>query len=403
MLALLLLQIGTAQVEAPRPNVAVIIWDDVSRLDVELVDTPAFDSLAARGTYFERFYAMPVCSPSRRCLLTGEYIGRGSGIPCAPGTALAMPLGQRTLPRSMSAAGYTTALIGKWHVGSQNVMPPEYSAQVYGFDLWQAGLFSNVRTTACGLGDYYNWTRVEDGRSSPSTQYQTEATLERALEFVSTAPEPWLLTWSLQAAHGPFHNPPSELMPAGWLPTTSQRGKYEGMIQSADFALGELLRAIDLQNTVIVVVGDNGTPPQVPPPGVPATKVKTTTFETGVRVPCVVAGPGIPVAVDDRLGHIVDLPATLARLARFSWFSTHSFDLFGIQEHSFVFLEDEGSSVRPHDRAVVTSTHKLREVDLALEVYDLVLDPNEEAPVPFDPGNLVHQELFGYLASIVTP
>ena len=82
---------------------------------------------------------------------------------------------------------------------------------------------------------------------------------------------------AFQSAHKPFHRPPPQLLPPDWPPTPDDRSMYEAMIVSADTALGHMLAGIDLARTVVVLVGDNGTPESLAPDPIETSIVRTTT------------------------------------------------------------------------------------------------------------------------------
>ena len=124
--------------DAQKPNVILIVTDDQGAADAGCygakdLETPAMDSIAARGIRFTQFYAgAPVCSPSRAALLTGRYplrAGLPGNTPSQPGGA-GMPTGQITIAEMLKADGYATAHIGKWHLG----FTPGTMPNAQGFD-----------------------------------------------------------------------------------------------------------------------------------------------------------------------------------------------------------------------------------------------------------------------------
>ena len=126
-----------------RPNVVVILADDLGAADLGCygspdLRTPGLDRLAARGVRFTQFYASaPVCSPSRAALLTGRS-PHAAGVPgnVAPRDGAGMPPEQVTIAEHFQAAGYRTALVGKWHLGQDDERRPE----AQGFERWYGHL-----------------------------------------------------------------------------------------------------------------------------------------------------------------------------------------------------------------------------------------------------------------------
>src|SRR5262249_41112018 len=150
-----------------------------------------------------------------------------------------------------------------------------------------------------------------DGGSSELLEvYEPPFIRDELLEWWNRTRGSRLAVWAMSLAHPPIHRPPSEELPPGYpIFLTSVRARYESMLASADLHLGQVLTDVDLATTLVIVVGDNGTPPDAAPD---QRRAKGTTFERGIRVPLVVAGPGVPHGtVSDKLVHIVDLLPTI--------------------------------------------------------------------------------------------
>ena len=397
LLSLALLAIQEADL---RPNVLIVVMDDVAERDIDSIQTPAFDALASRGLRFRRAYAAPTCSPARRQLTFGTYATRDSGEPCKGGfNSASPPVGSLSLPKLFEGADYQTILVGKWHLGGAPWIgvgaPWELSAQAHGYEFWRAGLAANVNSECIsGRGTYERWLRVDDGVSSVTTDYNTWAIRDAFLAWLQTAeaaPGPWFAMVCFQAPHGPFHVPPGmdsgpPGMGGGQRPR--DRVKYELMLESFDESLGDILDAVDLSKTVVAVVGDNGTPSAAVGPAQSASKVKGTTYEDGIRVPMVWAGPGIARGETHRLVSLVDVLPTLAEMLR-TRISPAAAALDGASlasllanreavVHEYIFAGlGNSSSVPGTDYAVVTQRWKYREKDSAPFLFDLTADPNE--------------------------
>src|SRR5215468_5322939 len=112
-----------AQPEAPPPNIVYIVSDDQGWKDVGFhgsdIKTPHLDRLAQGGARLEQFYAQPMCTPSRAALMTGRYphrYGLQTGVIPSAGT-YGLATDEWLLPQTLKEAGYTTAIVGKWHLG----------------------------------------------------------------------------------------------------------------------------------------------------------------------------------------------------------------------------------------------------------------------------------------------
>jgi arylsulfatase A-like enzyme len=299
----------------------------------------------------------------------------------------------RPPPETISLAeqfpGHSALFLGKWHVGSSAVW--QETPQAHGWDLWRAGVpfyvAGNPQTT-CGGYDYRNWVSVEDGVAELVFDgYQPGLMVRRFEEWWPFEPSPRFCVFASQLAHDPYHRPPSAWLPPSYPPTPTDRKKYEAMIAAADLQLGELLAHVDLARTLVVVVGDNGTPREVAPD---PTHAKTTTFERGIHVPLLFAGAGIPPGNSHAMVHMVDVHATIAALA-------------GGQSHGdgvslvpilagratrarhFLLSGIRGDPQFADDVCVRSQRYKLRRSAQGEEFYDLCLDPEEQVNRIEDP------------------
>jgi len=393
----------------PALDLVLLVLDDVAAADLALyggpVPCPALEGLAAQGVRFTRALANPTCAPTRRALLTGRWWLTGNG-PSCPGGSIdphTPALGSLVLPASLPAS-YTAGLAGKWHLGVNPVLgwPDERAPIAHGFDFWAAGSPTNVGDCPAG-GDYTAWLRVDAqaGWHTSATSGVHEAIAVRSAVVTGwpVVPAPRLAVVSANLAHAPFHAPPPGLLPPGYVVGPGPRGRYEAMVAAADGVLAGVLSVVDLSTTLVVVVGDNGTPPNVAPVG---SKAKGTTFERGVVVPLVIAGgPVVGGRVVDELVHVVDVGATLLDAAGGSTAGLDGVSLLPL-------LRDDPGWAAPREWALVGSRWgstdgdvasvrsdgtKLRQLDAdgdgvveSLEFYDLLSDPDEMVNLVSDPS-----------------
>lgn len=388
------------------PDLVLVVLDDIAAADLALysgpVACPNLETLAAGGVRFAWACANPTCSPTRRALLSGAWWVTGSGVQC-PGDVAGPetpPVGS-LLPALLPAA-WTSGLAGKWHLGANPLGgAAERAPIVQGFDFWSAGSPSNV--LECGGSSYTSWLRVDAQAgwhvAGPSAQHEAAAVRQAFVSGWGMVPAPRLAVVAWNLAHSPFHAPPTTMLPPGYVVAPGPRGRYEAMIAAGDFLLGGLLAAVDLGSTVVVVVGDNGTPPNVAPV---AGKAKGSTFERGVRVPLVIAGgPVVGGRVVDELVHVVDIAATLLDLAGSGSTAPDGVSLLPI-------LRDDPGWQAPREWALVGSRWgstdgdvasvrsdrtKLRMLDPdgdgvvdSMEYYDLAQDPDELVNLVSDPA-----------------
>jgi arylsulfatase A-like enzyme len=308
---------------ALRPNIVFILSDDHGWADVGWhspeIKTPHLDRLAAAGAKLEQFYVQPVCSPTRAAFLTGRYPMRHGlqiGV-VRPWAQYGLPLEERTLPQMLKAAGYTTAIVGKWHLGHYD---PAYLPTRRGFDHQYGHYNGNI--------DYYtherdgglDWHR--DDRVNHDEGYSTHLIAREAVRLIKekSADQPLFLYVPFNAVHSPHQVPEHYKKPYAAL--AEPRRTYAGMVAAEDEAVGQIVAALEAkgirQNTLIVWSSDNGgpSPGRVTSNG-PLRAGKGTLYEGGVRV-CAFAtwdGHIKPGSTVEAPLHIVDWYPTLARLA----------------------------------------------------------------------------------------
>lgn len=309
-----------------RPNIVFILADDLgygdfSAFNGDLSQTPTLDALKNESTCLSQQYtASPVCNPSRAALLTGRYPHRTGSIDTLEWRGLErLALRETTLADVIKAAGYTTGLVGKWHLGS---FDPRYRPTQRGFD--EAVCFRG------GMHDYYRW-RLEKGDAvmRGDGRYLTDVWAEEAVDFIDRhADEPFFLHVTFNAPHTPLQVPPEEARP--FLET----GKFNkavsilyGMIHRMDSAVARILEALHRhgldENTILLFSSDNG--PQFGGEGDECTTrfncqlngAKGTVYEGGIRVPMLLRWPaGLPGGRDlHDMVHFTDWFPTLLAMA----------------------------------------------------------------------------------------
>ena len=317
-------------VSPKRPNVLLIIADDVGtdKIGAYAVDpraprTPNIDALAARGVTYDRAWAMSVCSPTRSTLLTGRYplrYGIGQAIDVMWGR-WALPVDEPSLPRMLDEAtddAYSAIALGKWHMAAAFVGSGHHPYDM-GFDLHlgSPGNIMRDETFDGSSEDYYRWFKLVDQQLVETTTYATLDTTNDAVREIPKLQEPWLTWLAYNAAHSPYQMPPEDMWPRASDATLPQWAIQNAMIEVMDAEIGRVLDAIDpevLENTLVLFMGDNGTPNTVVLDPYDPGRTKTSVYEGGVRIPFIVAGPwvGQPGTRSDALVSVADVYATLA-------------------------------------------------------------------------------------------
>jgi arylsulfatase A-like enzyme len=303
-------------------NILLIIADDFGvdahglyGVGSTTAPTPTIDALAAQGIRFDRAWSNPVCAPTRATILTGRYSFR-TGVGFASGNNTINPA-EYTVADALGALGYSTALFGKWHLGTG----PSNRPNSLGFDHYAASLGG-------GMPDYFNWTKVENGVSTTVTNYATTENVDDAITWIdnqgSLNPnQPWFVWLAFNAPHSPFHKPPNTLHNYDQLSGTQTDISanpvpyYQAMVEAMDTEIGRLLDAVDANNTTIIFLGDNGTPRKVAVPPAEPTRVKGTLYQGGIWVPLIISGPAVtlPNRTSEALANTSDLFATIIEVA----------------------------------------------------------------------------------------
>jgi arylsulfatase A-like enzyme len=318
---LLLLFAGSASAAAEtRPNVVLILSDDMGWADLGCygskdIKTPHLDKLASQGTRLTSFYAnAPVCTPTRAALMTGRWQQRvGLEWAIYPGQKKpGLPTSETSLARMLKDAGYRTGMFGKWHLGYRK----EYGPNAHGFDVFTGLLSGNIdyysKKEINGEPDWYeNTTPKEEKR------YSTDVITDRAAEFIDKHHKsPFFLYVPYNGVHWPFQPPdkPSDVRDKKtWF--DGSRKDYAAQVERLDQGVGKILAALDrrkiTEQTLVIFTNDNGGE-RLSDNG-PFFHHKTTVWEGGIRVPCILRWPGrVPAGkVSAQPGISMDLTATI--------------------------------------------------------------------------------------------
>jgi len=292
--------VGEAQ--ARRPNILLIVADDMGYADVGFqggrdIPTPNIDALARNGIRFTDAYVSgPYCSPTRAGLMTGRYPQRfGHEFNPVGNPESGLPLDQPTMADRLKAVGYRTALFGKWHLGSA----PSSRPMERGFDEFfgfLGGDHSYFDVMPADAGPIF------DGKQ-PAThvEYLTDELADRSVRFIQRqGTQPFFLYLAFNAVHTPMHATEKYLARFAHI-ADERRRTYAAMLSAMDDGIGRTmaaLRAAGLEeNTLIFFFSDNGGPtmPTTTVNGssnAPLRGSKRQTWEGGIRVPFVIQWKG---------------------------------------------------------------------------------------------------------------
>jgi arylsulfatase A-like enzyme len=349
-LALLTTCLAGAAGAAARPNVILFVADDLGWADVgfhggKQIETPTLDRLAREGMQLDRFYTTPICSPTRAALLTGRdpmRLGIAYGV-IMPWHNNGVHPDEHFMPQSFRAAGYQTAMVGKWHLGHAQ---ETYHPNRRGFDHFYGHLHTEVGYFP-PFGNQGGRDFQRNGVSIDEQGYETFLLADEAVRWIEArdAERPFFLYMPFIAPHTPLDAPddlkqkyadlPDERKPARSAQTDdtrryrklllrpSARPLYAAVVDAMDQAIGRVLAALDEQgiaeDTIVLFLSDNGGAAYAlgGADNVPLRGGKGETFEGGIRVVAVMRWPGTLAAGSRLTGimSVMDVFPTLAAAA----------------------------------------------------------------------------------------
>jgi arylsulfatase B len=322
---------------APKPHIVHIVADDLGWKDVGFngctdIKTPNIDALAAGGAKLTQFYAQPMCTPTRACLMTGRYPFRyGLQTAVIPSvSAYGLDLTERLLPQGLKEAGYTTAIVGKWHLGHAD---KKYWPRQRGFDYQYGAMIGELDYFTHDEHGVLDWFR--DNEPVKEEGYTTTLIGRDAARLIEAHDPavPLYLYLAFNAPHTPYQAPKEYIDRYAGIADPTRR-TYAGMVACLDDEIGRVVAALEKkkmrENTLILFHSDNGgtrnamfagvmtdmSKVKIPCDNGPYREGKGTLFEGATRVCALANWPGhIRAQTVDGLIHAVDLFPTLAALA----------------------------------------------------------------------------------------
>ncbi len=382
---------GSIDINTPAenpPNILLIIADDLGKDAISGYSegsikptTPHIDAIRNSGLSFTNFWVYSTCTPTRSSIITGKY-GYSTGV-----KEVGDILGNsenilHNYIKSETNNSYSTALVGKWHLAGN--VNSTFNPELLGMDYY-AGLLS-------GGGGYTEWNFTEDGVTTTENSYITEKFADLSIDWINAQEKPWFLWLAYTSPHTPFHAPPVGMHSQGNLPAYSDgmdpMPYYMASIEAMDFQIGRLLENMsseERENTLIIFIGDNGTPRQVAQSPYSRNTVKGTLYQGGINTPMFISGKGVNrVGTEDNLINGTDLFATIAAISGVSVDQIHD-------SHNFSSLFTDHSQLRDFQYSemydgtndawtISNGRYKLIEsANNGQELYDLINDPYEQS------------------------
>lgn len=329
---------------AERPNVLVILCDDIGAHELSLYghpkhETPNLDEMGRTGIWFTTGYSTPICHPTRFEIMTGQY-GHHNGVfqfPGRPGGPKADvgadDIGSHlTFGKIFKQAGYATAHAGKWQLsGKHPTLIRECGFDEYCMWAYKHNLPAGVEHTGAWEGTpgqktarYWHPSIVKNGEYVKTTEdsYGPDMFSDFVLDFISRSQDdPFFVYYPMAITHGPFFSTPDTTKTLADR-FKQDRNNWQANVEYADKIVGKLMRGLEQlgkrENTLVIFVGDNGT----------GGDGKAQTTEKGARVPFIVNGPGLvkPVGESRELVDLSDIVPTICEVAGITLPKDHIID-----------------------------------------------------------------------------
>jgi arylsulfatase A-like enzyme len=238
---------ATFQAHAARqPNIVHIVADDLGWKDVGFngaidLKTPNLDALAKGGAKFNQFYVQPMCTPTRAALMTGRYPSRyGLQTIVIPGPAnYGLDTSEYLLPQTLKDAGYTTAIIGKWHLGHADT---RFWPKQRGFDYQYGAMIGELDYYTHSDAGVLDWFR--DNKPVHEEGYTTQLLGADAVNYINQRDpkKPFYLYLTFNAPHTPYQAPKDYIDRFKDIADPTRR-TYAGMVACLDDEIGKVVAA----------------------------------------------------------------------------------------------------------------------------------------------------------------
>jgi len=393
-----------------RPNVVIVMTDDQGYGDLgchgnRILKTPALDQLHRESIRLTNFHVDPTCSPTRAALLTGRYSCRTGVWHTLMGRSL-LRRDEKTFADLFAAAGYRTAIFGKWHLGDNY----PYRAMDRGFHESLVHGGGGIGQTPDWWGNtYFNPVLYRNGKPVRTTGYCTDVFFNAAIEFIEANRNGRFLVYlPTNVPHSPYQVAEKYGRPYIEKGVHPSLAAFYGMVANFDENMGRLLTRLDelalAHNTIVIYLTDNGTSGSGG--NVQMRGRKGSVYEGGHRVPCFIRWPAkLPGGFDvPKLTAHIDVLPTLLSLCNLRRPEGLKFDgmsllplLVKVQDWAprilFVQSHRIENPLPWRQSAVMTEEHRL--ID-GRELYDLTKDAGQMHDVASENPQMVDFLRFQY-------
>ncbi len=402
---------------ADKPHIVIILADDLGNADLgyrgSRIKTPHIDTLARGGVRLESYYGLPLCTPARAALMTGRHPLRHGlqTLVIFPSHTYGLPTDEKTLPQALKEVGYSTYMVGKWHLGHAD---RKYWPNSRGFDHFYGNVVGEVDYFTKNRGGVIDWQR--DGTFLEEEGYHTRQIGDEAVGLIERhdGSKPMFLYFASLAPHAPYQALKEDVDAYREIFPDKEHREYAAMISQLDAQVGRVVAALEKkgmrENTLILFTTDNGGATSAlfatgarspeereasggvalgskpPATNTPFTGGKGGLHEGGVRLPAIVNWPAKlrPSVVNEPLHH-VDVMPTLLAVAGGKSDPAKPFDgkdfMAAISEGAPSPHEDILINVEAFRGAIRKGRWKLIKIALLpgkTELFDLEQDPGEK-------------------------
>ncbi len=350
-----------------KPNILLIIADDMGKdacpgygFASTQPNMPNLSQWVSSGIKFNNFWTYPTCTPTRGSILTGKY-GFRTGVQKVGDK---MSASENSLHQELKNNGYATGQFGKWHLSNDANQPNAMGIDHY------AGIISGT------VPSYTNWTLSTNGTNSTETTYTTTKLTDLAIDWIGKQDKPWFTWMAYNAPHSPFHLPPDSLHDQGAL--ASDQGSidanplpyYLASLEALDKEIGRLLNSLsdaERENTLIIFIGDNGSPAQVAQV-YNSRRTKGSIYQGGINCPMIVSGAGVSrIGEENALVSTVDLFSTILAAAYVSDGTNNDSESF------YSLLNDENAITKEHNYTEIGQSNGMADQAIQIKNHKYIL------------------------------
>ncbi len=315
-----------------QPNILLIIADDLWKdatpwfipTQTRKAKMPHLEELMEKGVSFDNVRSSPVCTPTRGTMLTGKF-GVNTSV-----LNVDDPLSEdeRTLHKHITdqtSGAYASTIVGKWHLWGKEKDPGQLKR------LW---ISDYVGLLSWWVKSYDSRQMTKDGTTQRSTEYITIKITDEAIDWITEQDSPRFAWVAYTAPHTPFHLPPLDLhtrTDLSWTPEDVSDRPVEyflAMVESLDTEMWRLLDQVDLEETIVIFVWDNGTSWRVAQAPYESKRSKWSLYQGWIDVPLVISGPWV-VRKGMREDALITLPDMFPTISELIWIDSPS-DIDGV-------------------------------------------------------------------------